>query len=258
MASKFCPKCGARALPGARFCRSCGNKIEKEENTRSESQVQKQVRIEDEEEDYYSEPAPQVELSKEEEESLLVLSQIIPIQKKIEDLKKQKDSLEIKFRVEEEISEKEYNSESKKITNDVAKFEKDIEEKRKAMASLSLLNLVQDVAEMRERQDKLEEIFKEERIQELTYERLKKEYKDKEKATQAKVDDEEAKLKQFRRNLLDEKEQVSSSKEELFARYSVGEFTEADYRKRLKDLEARNIEGLIVAVDEVIARISKE
>ncbi|MHA1125091.1 MAG: zinc-ribbon domain-containing protein [Candidatus Heimdallarchaeota archaeon] len=253
--SKFCQKCGARALPGARFCRSCGNKLEKDTSTRAEPQQKARV---EEEEDYYSEPAPQVELSKEEEESLLILSQIIPVQKKIEDLKKQKDTLEIKFRVEEEIPEKEYNAELKKINTDVTKFTKDIKVKQKAMASLSLLNLVQEVAEMRERQEKLEEIFKEERIQESTYDRLKKEYKDKEKSTQAKVDDEEAKLKQFRRNLLDEKEQVSSSKEELFARYSVGEFSEAEYRKRIKELEARNIEGLIAAVDEVIARISKE
>jgi len=253
--SKFCQKCGARALPGARFCRSCGNKLEKDVSTRDEPQ--KKVRVE-KEEDYYSEPAPQVELSKEEEESLMILSQIIPVQKKMEDLKKQKDTLEIKFRVEEEITEKEYNTEIKKINTNTTKFEKDIEEKRKAMASLSLLNLVQEVAEMRERQEKLEEIYKEERIQESTYDRLKKEYKDKEKSTQAKVDDEEAKLKQFRRNLLDEKEQVSSSKEELFARHSVGEFSEAEYRKRIKELEARNIEGLIAAVDEVIARMSKE
>ena len=250
---KYCPRCGARAIPGAKFCRSCGSRLEKKESSREESDVD-DVEIRDYDE--YQQPPPKVELSKEEEESLLILSEIIPIQKKIEELKKEKDSLEIKFRVEEVITEKDYNSDLKKIENNISKYEKEIEEKQKAMASMTLLNLVKEVIEMRERQEKLEEIFKEERIQESTYDRLKKEYKEKEKETKAKVDEEEAKLKQYRRDLLDEKEQVSSMKEELFARYSVGEFTEKEYREKIKELESRNIEGLIAAVDEVIARMS--
>ena len=48
--SKFCQKCGARALPGARFCRSCGNRLEKD--TSASSEPQKPVRVEEEEEDY--------------------------------------------------------------------------------------------------------------------------------------------------------------------------------------------------------------
>jgi len=256
---KYCSRCGARVIPGAKFCRSCGNKIEVKEQA-----VSTQTYEERYEEEAYSpreeirpEPKVKVELSKEEEESLLILSEIIPIQKQIETLKKDKDSLEIKFRVEEEITEKDYNAQLKKINTDITSFEKEIEEKRKVMASLSLLNLVQEVVEMRERQEKLEEIFKEGRIQESTYDRLKKEYKEKEKATKAQVDEEEAKLKQFRRNLVDEKEEISSSKEELFARYSVGELTEKEYRDKIKELESRNIDGLIAAVDEVIARMAR-
>ncbi|MBN1328940.1 MAG: zinc ribbon domain-containing protein [Candidatus Heimdallarchaeota archaeon] len=256
---KYCSRCGARVIPGAKFCRSCGNKIEIKEQA-----IPNQTYEERYEEETYSpreeirsEPKVKVELSKEEEESLLVLSEIIPIQKQIEILKKDKDTLEIKFRVEEEITEKDYNTQLKKINTDISTYEKEIEEKRKVMASLSLLNLVQEVVDMRERQEKLEEIFKEARIQESTYDRLKKEYKEKEKATKAKVDEEEAKLKQFRRNLVDEKEEISSSKEELFARYSVGELSEKEYRDKIKELESRNIEGLIAAVDEVIARIAR-
>ncbi|NHJ86766.1 MAG: hypothetical protein FK734_14985 [Asgard group archaeon] len=255
---KYCSKCGARALPGARFCRSCGNKLEKN-TVDSEDQVEvQQEEVYDSYEDSRYEPTPvKVELSKDEEDSLLILSNIIPLQKKIEELKKNKDDLEIKFRVEEEISEKEYNSESKKIDSETTKLEAEIADKRKVMASVTLINLVQEVVEMRERQEKLEEIYSEGRIQESTYDRLKKEYKEKEKQTKAKVDDEEAKLKQYRRNLVDEKEEISSMKEELFARYSVGEFSEKEYRERIKELESRNIEGLIAAIDEVIARMSK-
>ncbi|MCK5185233.1 MAG: hypothetical protein KAQ95_13065, partial [Candidatus Heimdallarchaeota archaeon] len=143
------------------------------------------------------------------------------------------------------------------ITGDIAKFEKEIKERRKVMSSLSLLNLVDDVVEMRERQEKLEEIFEEGRIQESTHDRLKKEYKEKEKAVKAQVDEEEARLKQFRRNLVDEKEEIASLKEELFARYSVEEFTEKEYRAKIKELESRNTDGLIAAVDEVIARMAK-
>ena len=157
---KYCSKCGARALPGARFCRSCGNRLEK--NTAdSEDQVEaQQEEVYDSYEDSRYEPTPvKVELSKDEEDSLLILSNIIPLQKKIEELKKNKDDLEIKFRVEEEISEKDYNSESKKIDSEITKLEAEIADKRKVMASVTLINLVQEVVEMRERQEKLEEIF---------------------------------------------------------------------------------------------------
>ncbi|HUT80054.1 MAG TPA: zinc ribbon domain-containing protein [Candidatus Bathyarchaeia archaeon] len=256
---KYCSRCGARVIPGAKFCRSCGTKIEVKEQVVTDQTYEDRF-VEDTyspREEIRPEPKVKVELSKEEEESLLVLSEIIPIQKQIETLKKDKDTLEIKFRVEEEITEKDYNTQLKKINTDITSFEKDIEEKRKVMASLSLLNLVQDVIEMRERQEKLEEIFKEGRIQESTYDRLKKEYKEKEKATKAQVDEEEAKLKQFRRNLVDEKEEISSSKEELFARYSVSELTEKEYRDKIKELESRNTDGLIAAVDEVIARMAR-
>lgn len=253
---KYCSKCGARAIPGAKFCRSCGNKLEK---AKKPVVLEEEERYEEEEaEEYKPEPTlAKVELTKEEEESLLILSEIIPLQKKIEELSKEKDTLEIKFRVEEEITEKEYNAESKKLTGDIAKFEKEIKERRKVMSSLSLLNLVDDVVEMRERQEKLEEIFEEGRIQESTHDRLKKEYKEKEKAVKAQVDEEEARLKQFRRNLVDEKEEIASLKEELFARYSVEEFTEKEYRAKIKELESRNTDGLIAAVDEVISRMSK-
>ena len=71
------------------------------------------------------------------------------------------------------------------------------------------------------------------------------------------IDEEEAKLKQFRRELVDEKEEIASLKEELFARYSVEEFTEKEYRAKIKELESRNTDGLIAAVDEVITRMSK-
>ncbi len=252
---KYCSRCGARAIPGAKFCRSCGNKLEKD----TKPMVKEEEDYEDEiEETYEPEPSPvKVELTKEEEESLLILSEIIPLQKKIEELNKEKDTLEIRFRVEEEITEKEYNAESKKISGDIAKFSKEIEDKRNVMSSLSLLNLVDEVVELRERQEKLEEIFSEGRIQESTYDRLKKEYKEKEKTVKAQVDEQEARLKQFRRNLVDEKEEIASLKEELFARYSVEEFTEKEYRERIKELETRNIDGLIAAVDEVIARMSK-
>lgn len=253
---KYCAKCGARAIPGAKFCRSCGNKLEK---TKKPVVLEEEERYDEESmEEYQPEPSSvKVELTKEEEESLLILSDIIPLQKKIEELSKEKDTLEIKFRVEEEITEKEYNADSKKLTSDMTKYEKEIKEKRKVMSSLSLLNLVDDVVEMRERQEKLEEIFEEGRIQESTYDRLKKEYKEKEKAIKAQVDDEEARLKQFRRNLVDEKEEIASMKEELFARYSVEEFTEKEYRAKIKELESRNTDGLIAAVDEVLARMAK-
>jgi DNA repair exonuclease SbcCD ATPase subunit len=252
---KYCARCGARAIPGAKFCRSCGNKLEKATPVVKE----KEERYEEEIVEEYEPESPlvKVELSKEEEESLLILSEIIPLQKKIEELNKEKDTLEIKFRVEEEITEKDYNAESKKLAADIAKFTKEIEEKRKVMSSLSLLNLVDEVVELRERQEKLEEIFEEGRIQESTYDRLKKEYKEKEKSVKAKVDEEEAKLKQFRRELVDEKEEIASLKEELFARYSVEEFTEKEYRAKIKELESRNTDGLIAAVDEVITRMSK-
>ncbi|NHJ39182.1 MAG: hypothetical protein FK731_04055 [Asgard group archaeon] len=255
---KYCSRCGARALPGAKFCRSCGNRIDKEKSQATINEEAQEVDVEEIEE--VSKPEPSLvkaELTKEEEESLLILSEIIPIQKKAEELRKEKDTLEIKFRVEEEITEKEYNSQLKKINADIEDFEKKIEEKRKVMSSLTLLNLVQEVVEMRERQEKLEEIFEEGRIQESTYDRLNREYRDKERSTKAKVDEEEAKLKQYRRNLVDEKEEISSMKEELFARHSVGEFTEKEYREKIKELESRNIDGLIAAVDEVIARMSK-
>ena len=260
---KFCPKCGARAIPGARFCRSCGTKLEKE---KSKPQVEVDDELVEEVETNIAEkpkakpkktPPVKVELTDEEEKSLLVLSTIIPLQKKIEELKKEKDTLEIKFRVEEAITEKDYNADLKKITADITKNEKAIEEKRKAMASVSLLNLVQEVLEMRERQEKLEEIYKEGRIQDSTYDRLKREYKEKEEQTEAKVDEEEAKLKQYRDNLVYDKEETISKKEELFARHQVGELTEAEYRAQIKELDARNIDGLIGAVDEVIARMSK-
>ena len=253
---KYCAKCGARAIPGAKFCRSCGNKLEK---AKKPVVLEEEERYEEEETEEYKPESTsvKVELTKEEEESLLILSDIIPLQKKIEELSKEKDTLEIKFRVEEEITEKEYNVDSKKLTSDMTKFEKEIKEKRKVMSSLSLLNLVDDVVEMRERQEKLEEIFEEGRIQESTYDRLKKEYKEKEKAVKAQVDEEEARLKQFRRNLVDEKEEIASMKEELFARYSVEEFTEKEYRAKIKELESRNTDGLIAAVDEVIARMAK-
>lgn len=256
---KYCSRCGARAIPGAKFCRSCGTRLDKD--NKQTTSVNEEAQVEEIEEiEEVSKPEPslvKVELSKEEEESLLILSEIIPIQKKAEELRKEKDTLEIKFRVEEEITEKEYNAQLKKIKTDIEDFEKQIEEKRKVMSSLSLLNLVQEVVEMRERQEKLEEIFEEGRIQESTYDRLNREYRDKERTTKAKVDEEEAKLKQFRRNLVDEKEEISSLKEELFARHSVGEFTEKEYRAKIKELESRNTDGLIVAVDEVIARMSK-
>ncbi|MBD3191405.1 MAG: zinc-ribbon domain-containing protein [Candidatus Heimdallarchaeota archaeon] len=256
---KFCSKCGARALPGARFCRSCGARLPKQEASTNQAAVRDSpeaavpeelpTRVEEE-------PVPvQVELTEEEEQSLLLLAEIIPHQKKIEDLKKEKDALEIQFRVEEEISEKEYNKEKKDINEKISELEKDIKEKRKVMSSLSLLNLVQEVVEMRERQVKLEEIFKEGRIQESTYDRLKREYKEKEKITKAKADEEEAKLKQYRRNLKDEKEKITSMKEELWARYEVGEFSEEEYKQKLQELESRNIEGLIAAVDEIIERM---
>lgn len=258
---KFCPKCGARAIPGARFCRSCGTRLEKEKST-------SQAKVHEEPVEQFKEktkskssskrvPKVKVELTPEEEESLLALSKIIPIQKKVEALSKDKDSLEIKFRVEEAITEKEYVADLKKITAEIKKHEKSIDLKRKAMASASLLNLVQDVLEMRERQEKLEEIYKDGRIQDSTYDRLKREYKDKEEATEAKVDEEEAKLKQYRDNLLYDKEETIAKKEELFARHQVGELTEAEYRAQIKELDARNIEGLIGAVDEVIARMSR-
>ncbi len=254
---KYCARCGARAIPGAKFCRSCGNKLDKKEKAPKVQEVEETFQ----EDDYETkeEPLPPVivELTKEEEDSLLILSEIIPLQKKIEELKKNKDTIVIQFEVEEEITEKEYNAKLKKITTDITKFEKEIKEKRKVMSSLSLLNLVQDVLEMRDRQEKLEEIFTDGKIQESTHDRLKKEYKEKEKATQAKVDAEEAKLKQYRRNLIDEKDEITSLKEELFARFSVEEFTEKEYRAKIKELESRNIEGLIVAVDEIIARMSK-
>ena len=261
---KFCSKCGARAIPGARFCRSCGNRLDKDKSSTTQEVVEDSVEEIIVDEPVKSKPTPKkksppvkVELTPDEEESLLVLSTIIPLQKKIEELKKEKDSLEIKFRVEEAIAEKEYNAELKKITTNITKYEKDIEEKRKAMASVSLLNLVQEVLEMRERQEKLEEIYKEGRIQDSTYERLKREYKEKEEETEAKVDEEEAKLKQYRENLEYDKEETISKKEELFARQQVGELTEAEYRKQIKELDARNIDGLIGAVDEVIARMSR-
>lgn len=257
---KFCSKCGARAIPGARFCRSCGTRLDKEKST-SQAKVEEPVEQFKEK----SKPKPsskrppkvKVELTPEEEESLLVLSKIIPIQKKVESLNKDKDTLEIKFRVEEAITEKEYTAELKKITAEIAKHEKTVATKRKAMASASLLNLVQEVLEMRERQEKLEEIYKEGRIQDSTYDRLKREYKDKEEATEAKVEEEEAKLKQYRDNLLYDKDETIAKKEELFARHQVGELTEAEYRAQIKELDARNIEGLIGAVDEVIARMSR-
>jgi len=256
---KYCPRCGARALPGAKFCRSCGFKLAKESASNASTTVSTRVQEYTPLEDYSPEPSPPIEvkLTKEEEDSLLKLAEIIPLQKKIEELKKEKDSLEIKFRVEEEISEKEYNSEIKRLNNAISDLEKEINEKRKVMSSLELLNLVQEVVEMRERQEKLEEIFKEGRIQESTYDRLKKEYKEKERATKAKVDEEEARLKQYRRNLVDQKDEISSQKEEYFARYSVGEFSEKEYRAKIKELESRNIDGLIAAVDEIIARMSK-
>ncbi len=254
---KYCPRCGARAIPGAKFCRSCGSKLDKKEKASKVQEVEKTFQEDDYESEEEPSPPVKVELTKEEEDSLLTLSEIIPLQKKIEELKKNKDTLEIRFRVEEEITEKEYNTELKKIITDMSKFEKEIKVKRKVMSSLFLLNLVQEVLEMRERQEKLEEIFTEGRIQESTYDRLKKEYKEKEKATQAKVDEEEAKLKQYRRNLIDEKDEITSLKEELFARFSVEEFTEKEYRAKIKKLESRNLEGLIAAVDEIIARMSK-
>ena len=105
---KFCSKCGARAIPGARFCRSCGTRLDKEKST-SKTKVDEEP-VEQFEEKAKSKPsskrAPKVkvELTPEEEESLLVLSKIIPIQKKIESLNKDKDTLEIKFRVEEAIT----------------------------------------------------------------------------------------------------------------------------------------------------------
>ncbi|NHJ47808.1 MAG: hypothetical protein FK733_08470 [Asgard group archaeon] len=257
---KYCSKCGARALPGARFCRSCGNRLEKEKKPQATEQVDVQDDAPEPVVESKPKPEPKVvdiELSDEEEESLLILSKIIPLQKKAEELKKEKDTLEIKFRVEEEITEKEYESQLKKINKDVDDLEKKVEEKRKAMPSLTLLELVQEVVEMRERQEKLEEVFKEGHIQESTYDRLNREYRDKERVTKAKVDEKEAELKQYRRNLIDEKEEISSLKEELFARFSVGEFTEKDYRAKIKELESRNIDGLIAAVDEVISRMSK-
>ncbi|MFW9921983.1 MAG: zinc-ribbon domain-containing protein [Candidatus Thorarchaeota archaeon] len=262
---KFCPKCGARALPGARFCRSCGTKLEKEsapEEIEEQSERVEQLQLQREPQPVQKAPkreipTEKVELTQEEEQSLLIVSNIIPIQKKIEQLKRDKDDLEIKFRVEESIDEKAYDEELKKINKDVTKFEKEIEEKKKALSSVALLNLVDDVVEMRDRQDKLEEIYKEGRIQDSTYERLKKEYKAKEKETEAKVDEEEHRLTIYRKNLEYEKDQIVTQKEEFFARYQVGEFTEKEYREKIKELEARDVESLIAAVDEVISRMSK-
>ncbi len=258
---KFCSKCGARAISGARFCRSCGTKLDKEKTTSQVNVSEEPVEPVKEKTKPRSSskkpPKVKVELTPEEEESLLALSKIIPIQKKVETLNKDKDLLEIKFRVEEAITEKEYDADLKKITTAIKKHEKSIADKRKAMASVSLLNLVQDVLEMRERQEKLEDIYKEGRIQDSTYDRLKKEYHDKEEATEAKVEEEEAKLKQYRDNLLYDKDETIAKKEELFARHQVGELTDAEYRAQIKELDARNIEGLIGAVDEVIARMSR-
>jgi DNA repair exonuclease SbcCD ATPase subunit len=256
---KYCSRCGARALPGARFCRSCGNRLEKDKTKAPVKEVTEVQEVSEPVVETKADPTPvvDVELSDEEEESLLILSKIIPLQKKAEELKKEKDTLEIKFRVEEEITEKEYDTQLKKINKEIEDLEKKVEEKRKVMSELSLLELVQEVVEMRERQEKLEQIYEEGRIQESTYDRLNREYRDKERITKAKVDEEEAKLKQYRRNLVDEKEEISSLKEELFARHSVGEFTEKEYRAKIKELESRNIDGLIAAVDEVIARMSK-
>lgn len=261
---KFCPRCGARALPGAKFCRSCGSKLEKDSSEVLEEQAEEVEQLQLQREPQPAPKAPKkeiptekVELTEEEEQSLLIVSNIIPIQKKVEQLKHDKDDLEIKFRVEESIDEKTYDDELKKINKDVTKFEKEIEEKKKELSSVALLNLVDAVVEMRERQDKLEEIYKEGRIQDSTYERLKKEYKTKESETEAKVDEEERRLKIYRKNLEYEKDQITTQKEEFFARYQVGEFSEKEYREKIKELEARNIESLIAAVDEVIARMAK-
>ncbi|NHJ33753.1 MAG: zinc ribbon domain-containing protein, partial [Asgard group archaeon] len=127
---KYCSRCGARAIPGAKFCRSCGNKLEKKDKKPVVKDTEEKFEEEIVEE-FDPEPSPvKVELTKEEEESLLILSDIIPLQKKIEELNKEKDTLEIRFRVEEEITEKEYNTESKKLGSDITKFTKEIEEKR--------------------------------------------------------------------------------------------------------------------------------
>lgn len=259
---KFCPRCGARAIPGAKYCRSCGNKLEKE---KKQEVVEEQENFEVEEEESKTEPQKKIkrqkpekiELTEEEEESLLIVSKIIPIQKKVEELKKEKDNLEIKFRVEETITEKEYNAELKKLDAEIDKLEKEIESKKKDLSSVALLNLVDEVVEMRERQEKLEEIFKEGRIQESTYERLKREYQDKEEKTEEKVDEEEHRLKLYRDNLEYEKEEIASQKEEYFARHQVGEFTEKEYRQKIKELEAKDIDGLIAAIDEVLARMAR-
>jgi DNA repair exonuclease SbcCD ATPase subunit len=264
---KYCPKCGARALPGARFCRSCGAKLEKKKKTSSsmQSKTTEEEPVTPSEPEAPKEPerpkpskkeVKKVKLTQDEEESLLIISSIIPLQKKIEELNKEKDSLEIKFRVEEELSEKEYDKEIKGVSKKIQELQEDIDEKQQALKNVALLKLVEEVVEMRERQDKLEEIYKEGRIQESTYESLKNEYKGKEKALQAKVDSEEERLEQYRAYLEDEKDQASSLKEELFARHSVGEITEDEYRERLDELEKRNIDGLIAAIDEVLDRMA--
>ena len=114
----------------------------------------------------------QIELSENEKKSLRAAAKIISLQTQLNELNEALEMLEIKFSVEESITESQYLKEKKKYLKQKEKTQK-LQEKSQTMEKqVRLLVLLDEGRQFRNRREKLTELLRENKISESIFSKI--------------------------------------------------------------------------------------
>jgi len=243
--TRFCRKCGGSIVPGARFCNICGLPLDHQSTRPSPTPTPSIPEIE-KNEIHSVESISQVEESLVEEEippdefeHLVATFNIWTLDEQLKPLNMKLEELRAKKEVGE-LSDDEYLSESARLED--VKFILAVTTEKKDVEPLRIYSLIPEEREAAERLDKLENIFKMNKISATTYSKLKREYSEKLQSLRKELAHERQKLDTWRKILEKKVNNATISLEELLVRHEIGEIPDDEYARKNSELDAKKKE----------------
>ncbi|MGQ9719799.1 MAG: hypothetical protein ACUVXA_00555 [Candidatus Jordarchaeum sp.] len=234
MSEKVCPGCGKASKAAMKYCMYCGTSLEEKDEWFSEEKIE----------------TPGLETLKETLEENAEEKEEIP-----EDIRNQ---LELRAKLEEiigetsaltgeidklmeglsgDISIDDYKNKIKTLKNKVAELKKEREDVEKLIKPLPLEQASREKEELKERLEKLKEVYKSKEISNETFEKLRQEYESEFDEIKKKHKIEKEKVENWIVQLEKERKRIQEEIELLYARHKTGEMAEKDYQKNKESLK---------------------
>ncbi|WXG40183.1 MAG: zinc-ribbon domain-containing protein [Candidatus Freyarchaeum deiterrae] len=242
MSVKLCPSCGKPSKTGMKYCMYCGTSLEKKDDWFNEGKKA----------DWY--PEEKKEIPKIEPPPAPV-KEPVEVDEIPEDIKTQ---LELRSKLEEiigetsnltgdidklmeglsgEISIEDYKNKIKALKNRVIELKKEREEVEKLIKPLPLEQLLRQREGLKDRLEKLKEVYKSKEITNETFEKLRKEYESEFDEIKKKHRIEKDRVENWIADLERDRKKNQEELELLYARYKTGEVNENEYQKNKEELK---------------------